>query len=559
MMVGRLSSEWKFSSLLRRRTTKNRTIIVGLKSGNYSREMLLRLLNVVVKPGDYVIAIHVQDPFDTFDPNTFHTHEDLCKSKQVDFLIKICTGDSFISELTHQVRVNFATILALGCSLSRPKDSVISTCLKCLPPACSLLIIDNVGRIILQRQGTSQQGSSCAVLQSFPSSSSEEFYFPPAHQLQKSFAAPPSLIPTSIQQSDSPGWQGARKKVEVPNFFAKKLFHRLVILESQRSIRIFNMEELISATENFSPNMVIGEGGNSKVYRAKLEDGRDAAVKVLKTTHISAEDLHREVEILSSMKHENIIKIIGYCEGEDIHAIVCNLLKGSLNQNFKQLKWRERMGVAIGVAKALEYLHCSFNPPIIHRDVKSSNILLSENCQPQLSDFGEAMVYNQSDQVSSANIKPFNVVGTFGYLAPEYMMYGKVDEKIDVYSYGVVLLELITGKEAIQKNQAKQESLVLWARSLLSSGLPEHLIDPCLKDNYVEEEMEIMMLAARLCLKHSSSRRPKMSMILRLFEEPGYWLKIQREGDETCLWRQDDSATDTILSMDDLYHEISFI
>ncbi|KAF2322664.1 hypothetical protein GH714_027666 [Hevea brasiliensis] len=452
--------------------------------------MLLRLLNVVVKPGDYVIAIHVQDPFDTFDPNTFHTHEDLCKSKQVDFLIKICTGDSFISELTHQVRVNFATILALGCSLSRPKDSVISTCLKCLPPACSLLIIDNVGRIILQRQGTSQQGSSCAVLQSFPSSSSEEFYFPPAHQLQKSFAAPPSLIPKSIQQSDSPGWQGARKKVEVPNFFAKKLFHRLVILESQRSIRIFNMEELISATENFSPNMVIGEGGNSKVYRAKLEDGRDAAVKVLKTTHISAEDLHREVEILSSMKHENIIKIIGYCEGEDIHAI--------------------------------------------------------------LSDFGEAMVYNQSDQVSSANIKPFNVVGTFGYLAPEYMMYGKVDEKIDVYSYGVVLLELITGKEAIQKNQAKQESLVLWARSLLSSGLPEHLIDPCLKDNYVEEEMEIMMLAARLCLKHSSSRRPKMSMILRLFEEPGYWLKIQREGDETCLWRQDDSATDTILSMDDI-------
>ncbi|CAN0845654.1 Protein kinase STUNTED [Linum grandiflorum] len=115
------------------------------------------------------------------------------------------------------------------------------------------------------------------------------------------------------------------------------------------------------------------------------------------------------------------------------------------------------MGVAIGVAKALEYLHHSFTPPIVHRDVKASNILLSENMQPQVT----AIRLDKVDQISE-NVKPFEVVGTFGYLAPEYVMYGKVDVKIDVYSYGVVLLELITGKEAIQTNQETSESLVLW-------------------------------------------------------------------------------------------------
>ncbi|KAJ0077520.1 hypothetical protein Patl1_35844 [Pistacia atlantica] len=160
-----------------------------------------------------------------------------------------------------------------------------------------------------------------------------------------------------------------------------------------------------------------------------------------------------------------------------------------------------------------------------------------------LSDFGAAIVH-QTQQVS-ADIKPTDVVRTFGYLAPEYMMYGKVD----VYSYGVVLLELITGKEAIQTNQTKHESL---ARSLLSCGLCERLIDPYLNEDYKKEEMEIMMCVARLCLLHSSSRRPTMKTILRLFEEPEYWLKVKREKDEllngiiskgeTDLWRHYDES-----------------
>ncbi|KAJ0077521.1 hypothetical protein Patl1_35845 [Pistacia atlantica] len=117
-MVGKLRIERKLLTLLRKKRVKKRTIIAGLKSDNYSRGMLLWLLNTVVQPGDNVLAVHVEEPNDSFDLNTFHIHEDLCKSKQVDLLVKVCTGDSYISELSNAVRVNYATILALGCSLS---------------------------------------------------------------------------------------------------------------------------------------------------------------------------------------------------------------------------------------------------------------------------------------------------------------------------------------------------------------------------------------------------------------------------------------------------------
>ncbi|CAN1134667.1 Protein kinase STUNTED [Linum perenne] len=502
MMIGRSSIEHKFLSLLRAKASKQRTIVVGLKSDTHSREMLLRVLHTSANPGDNVLAVHVQEASSSFDPNSFHMHADLSKSKQVDFLVKVCAGESYISGLSDQVRLNSATVLVLGCSLRW------------------LLVMNSAGKIIFQSQGTSQQGSTSPVLK--PSLSDNSYFYQPkvgSPQLQKSPTTPSSSKDMAVD----------KKTFEVSDFLAKKCFDRLMHLVATGPIRRFTWEELNLATKGFIPELLIGKGGSSKVYHGTLRDGQAVAVKVLKSTDL--EDLLREVEILSGLRHENIVQMIGCCDGKGMHAVVYNLLEGSLKRNFKHLSWNERMGVAIGVAKALEYLHHSFTPPIVHRDVKASNILLSENMQPQLSDFGAAIRLDKVDQMS-ANVKPFEVVGTFGYLAPEYVMYGKVDVKIDVYSYGVVLLELITGKEAIQANQENSESLVLWARSLLSSGLYDRLIDPHLNGDYNKEEMETLVFLSRLCLVHSSSRRPSMKMILRLFEDPESMRQMLRKKDE---------------------------
>ncbi|XP_022140740.1 receptor-like cytosolic serine/threonine-protein kinase RBK1 [Momordica charantia] len=539
-------------SRIRSKTRKKRTIIFGLKSDNGSRDILLWLLTTIINPGDNVLAVHVREPNDSFNPNSFHIHEDICKSKQVDLQVKVSEADSYISNLTRQVRENYATILVLGCSLSRPDYSVFSSCLKGLPPTCTLMVMDNLGRILLQKQGTSQQGSEKALLQSSQSSVSKYaagYQQANSCHLQKSLTLPSSLPSSSRQASEKQEISLANKKARpFPGFASSEPFPRLALQDSRGTSREFTSEQLNRATNNFNPVMVIGEGGHSKVYRANLEDGQAAAVKVL-SSHSSSHDLVQEVEIFSEIKHENIVQIIGFCNDRNMKAIVYSLLKGSLKQYLRKRKWRERVGIAIGVAKALTYLHHSCNPPIIHRDVKSSNILLFDNFQPQLADFGEATVLRQSQNAES-NINPYNVVGTFGYLAPEYIMYGKVDEKIDVYSYGVVLLELITGKEAIQTDQNSHGSLVLRARSLLGFGLGDRLIDPNLKGNYNKVEMRAMMMAARLCLLYSSSRRPIMETILKLLEEPEYLFKMQEARDElfnggsteeeTYLWRYDE-------------------
>lgn len=278
-----------------------------------------------------------------------------------------------------------SNVCYLNCRLNY---SAINSCLKGLPPTCTLLVMNNAGRIILKSQGTSQEGSSRRVaLQSSFSFSTCTWIPQSVHnpRLQKSLTIPYSSTSSSKQQTNKTVLFSADKTVQVPNLVRQKLSQKLALLETEGLSRHFTMEELSLATNDFSPAVLIGDGGHSNVYRAIFEDGQAAAVKVLKTSYRAAEDLLREVDLQSSIKHENIVQVIGYCNGGEVQAIVYNLLRGSLRQNLRHLKWRERMTVAIGVAKALEYLHHSCKPPVVHRDVKSSNILLSDNFQPQVS------------------------------------------------------------------------------------------------------------------------------------------------------------------------------
>lgn len=284
------------------------------------------------------------------------------------------------------------------CLSNRPNVSALSSCLKGLPPTCTLLVMNNVGRILLQRPGTSQQGSRRVVLRQSLSTSSytactntnnNNQSLVSDRRLLKSFTAPsPSTPPTTPSLGNRTGLFSLKKPVQVPNLMAQKLFQRLSILETEGYCsKHFSPQELRWATNNFSPLMVIGEGAQSRIYRAILEDGQTAAVKVLKTTSWAAEDILREIELFSRIKHENIVGMIGYCDCGDVQAIVYELLRGSLKENLRRLNWSERMSVALGVAKALNYLHHCCDPPVIHRDIKSSNILLSDDFEPQVSFF----------------------------------------------------------------------------------------------------------------------------------------------------------------------------
>ncbi|XP_022772636.1 inactive protein kinase SELMODRAFT_444075-like isoform X2 [Durio zibethinus] len=292
----------------------------------------------------------------------------------------------------------------------------------------------------------------------------------------------------------------------------------------------FSLRELKQATLGFSPENLIGEGGCSNVYKGYLPGGKPVAVKILKSYKEAWSDFSLEVDIISSLKHKHITPLIGVCVEEDHLISVYDFFpRGSLEeilhgQSKKSiLPWGVRLEVATAIAEALNYLHNECSPPVIHRDVKSSNVLLSDDFQPQLSDFGLA-IWGPMD--STYTIES-NVVGTFGYVAPEYFMEGRVSDKIDVYSFGVVLLELLSGRRPISSKALEgQESLTQWARGLLERRNIQELLDPALDGDLEVAQMNRMVLAASLCLNQLDRHRPKVSQILEILrgeKEPTEW------------------------------------
>lgn len=283
----------------------------------------------------------------------------------------------------------------------------------------------------------------------------------------------------------------------------------------------FSYEVLRHATSQFSSENLIGKGGCSRVYKGVFMDGKQVAVKVLKSSKQAWKDFSLEVNIMSSLRHKNITPLLGVCiDNSELISVYEFMSRGSLEQNIHGEKkeksvvpWEARFRVAVGIAEAINYLHNACSKPVIHRDVKSSNILLSDNFEPQLSDFGLAIWGPNSSSFETYT----DVVGTFGYLAPEYFMYGKVTDKLDVYSFGVVLLELLSGRKPIDCCKG-QESLVIWAKPILESGKLKELVDPILEGSFDECQMQRMFLAAALCLTRAARLRPNMGQILRLLK-----------------------------------------
>ncbi|XP_039033852.1 proline-rich receptor-like protein kinase PERK4 [Hibiscus syriacus] len=249
----------------------------------------------------------------------------------------------------------------------------------------------------------------------------------------------------------------------------------------------FTYEELSAATGGFSEANLLGQGGFGFVHKGVLPSGKEIAVKSLKTGSGQGErEFQAEVEIISRVHHRYLVSLVGYCMGRHQRMLVYEFLPNKTLEYHLHgpdrpvMDFFTRLRIALGSAKGLAYLHEDCHPRIIHRDIKSANILLDYNFEAKVADFGLAKLSEDNHTHVSTR-----VMGTFGYLAPEYASSGKLTEKSDVYSFGVMLLELITGKQPVDSSNAMEDSLVDWARPHLTQGLEDGdlgpLVDPRLE------------------------------------------------------------------------------
>ncbi|XP_054825777.1 probable LRR receptor-like serine/threonine-protein kinase RKF3 [Prosopis cineraria] len=297
------------------------------------------------------------------------------------------------------------------------------------------------------------------------------------------------------------------------------------IKESTTLIR-FTFDDIKKATRNFSRDSIIGRGGYGNVYKGLLLDGTEVALKRFKNCSASGDaSFTHEVEVIASVRHVNLVALRGYCtattnlEGHQ-RIIVCDLVKnGSLHDHLfgstgKKLSWPVRQQIALGTARGLAYLHYGAQPSIIHRDIKASNILLDEKFEAKVADFGLAK-FNPEGMTHMST----RVAGTMGYVAPEYALYGQLTERSDVFSYGVVLLELLSGKKALQMNEDGQpSSLSDLAWSLVRAGRTLDVIEDGMPEPGSPEVLEKYVLIAVLCSHPQLYARPTMDQVVKMLE-----------------------------------------
>ncbi|KAL1548867.1 non-specific serine/threonine protein kinase [Salvia divinorum] len=291
--------------------------------------------------------------------------------------------------------------------------------------------------------------------------------------------------------------------------------------ENVNQWRIFTYKELHAATNGFSDDYKLGEGGFGSVYWGRTSDGLQIAVKKLKSMNSKAEmEFAVEVEVLGRVRHKNLLGLRGYCAGNDQRLIVYDYmpnlsLLSHLHGQFAgevQLDWKKRMKVALGSAEGILYLHHEVTPHIIHRDIKASNVLLDSNFDPLVADFGFAKLIPEGVSHMTTRVK-----GTLGYLAPEYAMWGKVSESCDVYSFGILLLEIVTGRKPIQKLPGgMKRTITEWAEPHISRGRFKDLADPKLRGNFDENQLIQAINVVALCVQSEPDKRPTMKEVVLL-------------------------------------------
>lgn len=294
---------------------------------------------------------------------------------------------------------------------------------------------------------------------------------------------------------------------------------------SEKGLQVFTFKQLHSATGGFGKSNVIGHGAFGSVYRGVLQDGRKVAIKLMDQAGKQGEEEFKvEVELLCRLRSPYVLSLIGYCSESSHKLLVYEFMaNGGLQEHLYPIKgsnnfcpkldWKTRLRIALEAAKGLEYLHEHVNPPVIHRDLKSSNILLDKNFHAKVSDFGLAKL--GSDK-AGGHVST-RVLGTQGYVAPEYALTGHLTTKSDVYSYGVVLLELLTGRVPVDMKRSPGEGvLVSWALPRLTDREKVvEIMDPALEGQYSMKEVIQVAAIAAMCVQLEADYRPLMADVVQ--------------------------------------------
>lgn len=286
-------------------------------------------------------------------------------------------------------------------------------------------------------------------------------------------------------------------------------------------LKVFSYSSIIVATNGFSSENKLGQGGFGPVFKGILPSGQEVAVKKLsKTSGQGMTEFRNELTLISKLQHTNLVRLIGHCIHEHERILIYEYMPNKSLDFFlfdstrrKLLDWNKRFSIIEGIAQGLLYLHKYSRLRIIHRDLKASNILLDENMNPKISDFGVARMFTRQETKAYTN----RIVGTYGYMSPEYAMEGVFSTKSDVYSFGVLLLEIINGeKNNSFYSEHRPLNLVGYAWELWKEGVVLELVDPLLNESFSEDEVLRCVHAGLLCVEENADDRPTMSNVIAM-------------------------------------------
>lgn len=323
--------------------------------------------------------------------------------------------------------------------------------------------------------------------------------------------------------------------------------------------REFSYRELKSATREFHPSRIVGHGSFGTVYKAFfISSGTIAAVKRSRHSHEGKTEFLSELNIIAGLRHKNLAQLLGWCVEKGELLLVYDFMpNGSLDKMLykepergKLLTWSIRYNIVVGLASVLVYLHQECEQRVVHRDIKTGNVLLDGNFNARLGDFGLAKLMDHDKSPVSTL-----TAGTMGYLAPEYLQYGNATEKTDVFSFGVVVLEVACGKRPIEREGPKMINLVDWVWGLYSEGKIIEAVDKRLNGEFEEEEMRKLLLLGLSCANPDSAARPTMRRVLQILNNEAMQFAVPKVKPTLTFSSDLPLSIHEIVSDDDLDYE----